>query len=219
VPAVKFEPNLRAQQAAATRTRILAAARGVFESRGFAGARIEAVARDAGVAVPTVYKVFANKRNLLTEVVEEAMTGASYGGRIEEQAWWKEQLREPDPVRQLRLIGRNARQIYERAAAVLEVVRAAASLEPEIAAMWEGISMDRLKRSRRTARALVSRAVKRVRLRPEELVMTLWSLTGPELYTMHIGAGRSADQYERWLGDILETTILSPRQGVRGRPS
>jgi AcrR family transcriptional regulator len=208
VPAVKPKSSLRVQQAAATRARIVAAARRVFERRGFAGARIEDVAREGDVAVPTIYKVFVNKRNLLAEVVEEAMTGASYGGRVEDQAWWKEQIREPDPLRQLSLIARNARQIYERAAAVLEVVRAATSLDPEIAAMWDEISRERLKRSRRTARSLVSRAGNRVRVPSEDVAMTLWTLTGPELYTMHVSAGRSADKYEGWLGDVLVSSIL-----------
>ena len=206
---VKPVSNLRSEQAAGTRSRILDAARRVFEERGFAGARIEDVARAAGVAVPTVYKVFTNKRNLLAEVVDKTMTGASYGGRIEEQEWWKEQLREPDPRRQLRLIARNAKQIYERAGSVLEVVRASAPLDPEIAATWNDISSQRLKRSRRTAKHLISQAGREhVRFGPEELALTLWSLSGPELYTLHVGTGRSADQYEQWLGDILETTII-----------
>ncbi|MFN2544755.1 MAG: TetR/AcrR family transcriptional regulator [Actinomycetota bacterium] len=217
MPSVKHVSNLRAEQAAATRSRILEAARQVFEERGFAGARIEDVGRAAGVAVPTVYKVFTNKRNLLAEVVDRAMTGASYGGTVEDQEWWKEQLSEPDPRRQLRLIARNARQIYERAGSVLEVVRASAPLDPGIAAMWNGISSERLRRSRRTARRLVSRVGRdRVRFRSEELAMTLWSLTGPELFTTHVGEGRSADQYERWLGDVLEASILlTPSRPVR----
>jgi AcrR family transcriptional regulator len=215
VSSVKRAPNVRAEQAAATRARVVAAARRVFEERGFAGARIEDIARTAGVAVPTVYKVFTNKRNLLAEVVERAMTGANHRGGIDEQDWWKEQIREEAPRRQLRLIARNARQIYERAGTVLEVVRASAQLDPEIAATWDQISSQRLERSRTTARRLISRAGKeRIGFGLDELAVTLWSLTGPELYTMHVGSGRSADQYERWLGDVLETTILRGRRAA-----
>jgi len=200
--------GLRAEHAALTRARILDAARRVFEQRGYGGARIEDIAAEAGVAVPTVYKAFINKRRLLTGVVERTMTGADHAGPIDQQAWWQEQMLEPDPRRQLRLIARNARRIYERAGTVLEVVRAAATPVPEIAAIWKDVSVQRLARSRRTAKRLLARAGEGARFGTTETTMTLWSLTSPELYTAHIGAGRTPDQYERWLGDVLTSTLL-----------
>jgi len=45
---------------------IIEAAHAEFEARGYEGTRIEDIAARAGVAVPTVYKTFTNKRNLLT---------------------------------------------------------------------------------------------------------------------------------------------------------
>jgi AcrR family transcriptional regulator len=205
---VKRRPSLRTEQAEATRSRILEGARRVFEARGYSGATVEEIAARAGVAVPTVYKVFRNKRNLLTGVIGRAMTGADYGGEIEEQTWWKEQLEAPDPARQLRLIARNARGIYERAGAVLEVVRSASSLDREIARTWEEISSRRMDRSRRSARELVKRAGSHARVGVERTAITLWSLTAPELYTAHIEAGRRPDRYEQWLADTLEAALL-----------
>src|SRR2546430_16865587 len=70
---------LRQAQAAATRLRIIDAAHAEFEARGYEGTRIEDVAARAGVAVPTVYKTFTNKRNLLTAAVTTAMTGGPHG--------------------------------------------------------------------------------------------------------------------------------------------
>src|ERR687898_148794 len=70
---------LRREQAALTRTRIIEGATAVFEARGYEGARIEDIASKAGVAVPTVYKVFANKRNLLKASVEAAIRGGEAG--------------------------------------------------------------------------------------------------------------------------------------------
>jgi AcrR family transcriptional regulator len=200
--------GLRSEQAALTRARILDAAREVFERQGYGGARIEEIAAAAGVAVPTVYKGFTNKRTLLTGVVSRAMTGADLAGDVEEQNWWQEQLQEPDPVWQLRLIARNARRIYDRAAAVLEVLRAAAPLDPTIAAVWEDVFAQRVVRSRRTAENLLTKAGPRGRLDAHETVVTLLALTRPELYTEQIGLGRTASQYERWLGEVLAAALL-----------
>jgi AcrR family transcriptional regulator len=203
----KSVKSLRQQQAAQTRDRIVAAAASVFADSGFAGARIEDIADAAGVATPTVYKVFTNKRSLLGEVVNHAMTGADVGG-VSDQEWWTEQLDEPDPGRQLQLIARNARRIYERAGRVLEVVRAAAPLEPEIAALWDGIAADRLSRGRRSAKAFVSKAGKAAALGTDDTALTLLALTAPELFTAVTAVGRTAFQYERWLSHVLTASLL-----------
>ena len=117
---------LRREQAAITRARIVDAAAVVFSASGYHRARIEDIASEAGVAYPTVYKAFANKSTLLHAAVESAMTGGAQGS-VDRQAWWLEQIDEPDPERQLRLVARNARRIYDRAGPLLEVVREAAA--------------------------------------------------------------------------------------------
>ena len=117
--------SLRQRQALATRSAILRAAQERFESDGYEAAGIEDIAAAAGVAMPTVYKVFTNKRKLLAAVVEAAMPG-DVDAPVAEQPWWREQITEPNAARQLRLIARNARQIYDRAGLLLELLRSAA---------------------------------------------------------------------------------------------
>src|SRR5215471_8040984 len=62
--------GLRQRQAAATRRRVTRAARRVFTARGYSAATIAEVAAAAGVAVPTVYKLYRSKRGLLSAVIE-----------------------------------------------------------------------------------------------------------------------------------------------------
>jgi AcrR family transcriptional regulator len=206
-PASQSSP-LRRAQAAATRARIAEAAAAVFEARGYQGARIEDVASEAGVAYPTVYKVFRNKRNLLKAAVEAAMTGGPER-KLARQAWFREQLDAPTAKEQLRLIARNARRLYDRAGRLLEVVRAAAAGDEEIAALWQDIHDDRLKRSRTSAKRLATKA--KLRTTNVETVRTLWTLTVPELYGHQIHtAGLKPDDYERWLADLLVAALLEP---------
>jgi hypothetical protein len=89
----------------------------------------------------------------------------------------------------------------------LEAVRASCLLDPEIARIWDQISADRLDRSRTSARRFLAKAGERARFNAEQTALTLWSLTGPELYTAHASAGRTADQYERWLADVLLSAL------------
>jgi AcrR family transcriptional regulator len=197
---------LRREQAALTRTRIVEGAKAVFEARGYEGARIEDIAKEAGVAVPTVYKVFTNKSNLLKAAVEAAIRGGE-AGEVERQAWFREQLEEPTAEGQLRLIARNARRMYDRAGHLLEVVRAAGASDSDIEALWRAINDERLGRARTSAERLASKA--KLRTTVSEAALTLWTLSVPELYVLQIRAGGlKADDYERWLGDLLVAALL-----------
>jgi AcrR family transcriptional regulator len=62
-----YRSELRAQQADETRTRILEAAVRVLAG-GFVSVSVPAVAREAGVSVPTVYRHFATKRDLIAAI-------------------------------------------------------------------------------------------------------------------------------------------------------
>jgi AcrR family transcriptional regulator len=197
---------LRREQAAATRARIVDAAALVFAENGYERARIEDIAKRAGVAYPTVYKVFGNKPALLTAAVNTTITGTGEE-EVQRQAWFVEQLDEPDPERQLRLIARNARRIYERAGSLLEVVRAAAASDETINALWKEINADRLKRSQATARRLARKT--KLRTGPTETARTLSSLTIPELYVHLVDHGDlTPEVYERWLADLLVAALL-----------
>ncbi len=204
---VKGRASLRAEQAERTRHRILRAAGEVFAEQGFVGARIEDVAARAGVAVPTVYKVFTNKRNLLVGALNVALTGGD-DAPVDRQPWFTEQLEQPDPVEQVDLIARNARQIYDRAGAILEAVRAGATHDEDLAHAWDRINADRLARSKKSARHLIATAGRRPGMTADDVAVTLLVLTQPELYTAHLAAGRTAHQYESWLARVLRSTLL-----------
>lgn len=204
---VKTQSSFRAEQAAQTRRRILDAAARVFEEQGFAGTRIDDIAAEAGVAVPTVYKAFTNKVNLLVGALNQTMAGDD-ATSIDQQGWFTEQLDEADPERQLHLVARNARRIYERAGRLINVVRAAAPLDPDLAQAWQDIAAQRLQRSRRTAKNLAAKATGRLRMSRNEIVMTLWALSEPELFTTYTAGDRTADQYQTWLSDILCRSLL-----------
>src|SRR5215203_1943004 len=59
----------RLEKSAATREAILAAALDEFTARGFAAARLDDVARRAGVAKGTIYLHFADKETLFQELI------------------------------------------------------------------------------------------------------------------------------------------------------
>ncbi|RKH69002.1 TetR/AcrR family transcriptional regulator [Corallococcus llansteffanensis] len=78
-----------------TRARIIAAAAELIASGGPDAATTRAVAAAAGVQAPTIYRLFGDKRGLLSAVVEHALT--SY---VAKKAARKPH---PDPIQELRI--------------------------------------------------------------------------------------------------------------------
>lgn len=64
-------PSLRDEQKALTHRRLLDAAEAVFARRGFHGASVEEVAREAGATTGALYSNFAGKEDLFLALFEE----------------------------------------------------------------------------------------------------------------------------------------------------
>jgi AcrR family transcriptional regulator len=112
-----------------TRARIAAAARRLILNQGYEGATIEAIAREAGVATPTVYAVFGSKRRILSELIDRAAFGPAYQALVGEV---KDLV---DPVARLRLSARIARQVYDSERLEFDLLRKAGMVIPDLAAI------------------------------------------------------------------------------------
>ncbi|MDB5476028.1 MAG: transcriptional regulator, TetR family [Phenylobacterium sp.] len=67
------EAGPRQTQKAATRSRVLDAARDLFDTQGYQGTTIREIARHAGVSVGSVFTTFASKGEILSQVMEERL--------------------------------------------------------------------------------------------------------------------------------------------------
>jgi AcrR family transcriptional regulator len=70
----RTKPDVRAQRRGERRDAILAAALEEFAARGFAAARLDDVARSAGVAKGTIYLYFRDKESLFQELVRTMLS-------------------------------------------------------------------------------------------------------------------------------------------------
>ncbi|THD77256.1 MAG: TetR/AcrR family transcriptional regulator [Phenylobacterium sp.] len=65
----------RHAQKEATRTRVVDAARELFDTQGYQGTTIREIARHAGVSVGSVFTCYASKGEILSEVMEGRLAG------------------------------------------------------------------------------------------------------------------------------------------------
>jgi AcrR family transcriptional regulator len=208
---VKPPRDRRARRAAQTRLRIIEAAGRLFAERGYSGTTVEAVAAEADVAVETVYARFKNKRNLLAGYLDVAIVGDADAVPLLDRDEVQQVRQTSDQREQLRRLAHLGRTIFERTATAHAVLRSAAAVDPEAAALAD--EDDR--RRRTTIRAYIDIVAAAGPLRhglsAEEAADTYSVLASPEGYLrLTTGRGWTPAHYERWLAANLTLLLLPP---------
>jgi AcrR family transcriptional regulator len=199
----------RQAQALETRRQILQAAVRLFIRSGYAGATIEAIAQEAGVAPETIYAVFGNKRSILAQLVDQAVGGDEQSISLLERPGPQAVFQEPDPRRQLQLFAQDISNILERVAPLFEVMRLAAKAEVDIAALLDHLLAERLQNMQRFAHNLASHSALRNGLDETRAAEIVWTITSPEVFTLlTVDRGWSKEQYAAWLADALVRLLL-----------
>lgn len=192
-------PRRRAQ-AASTRREILEAAQRLFESRGYAATTIAAVATEAGVAPKTIYVTFGSKGGVLRALWNLRLRGDEAETPVAERSWYREVLAEPDPVRQLHLMGHHSRLVKLRVGPLLDVIHSAAPANPEIAALWERIQREFHANQRAIVESIAARDALRPELSVDRAADILWTLNHPSLWQLLVQErGWSPEEHERWV--------------------
>lgn len=164
--------QVRAAQAQATRARILEATVSVM-ARGVASVSIPAVAREAGVSVPTVYRHFGTKRDLLGAVFPHVVRRAG--------------LDELVPPRSIDELGDGVRALFERIDSAGDLARAAAA-SPAAEEVRRVDMPARLEMSRRLADSIVPKLTPGDRDRIARLLTILISASALRVWRDHLGS-------------------------------
>ena len=167
-----YRSELRAQQADETRTRILDAAVAVM-ARGVASVSIPAVAAEAGVSVPTVYRHFGTKRELFAAVFPHIVQRAG--------------LEELVPPRSIDELGDGLRTLFQRLDSAGDLARAAAA-SPAAEEVRHADMPARLAMNRRLADSIVPKLAPGDRDRIARLLTLLISGSALRMYRVYLGS-------------------------------
>jgi AcrR family transcriptional regulator len=194
--------SLRQRQAAATRLRVRRAARRVFTARGYSPATIAEVAKAAGVAVPTVYKLYRSKRGLLAAVIE--------GWRSEFVPAGFEAV-PADPEAALAFWAGTIRRQWQHGLDIAALLASAAASEPEVAEELSARMKVRDAWVRRVAEIIEPNLASG--LTSAQAAALLSALALPELYReLVIVRGWTPDAYQAWLERTLISQLLATSQ-------
>jgi AcrR family transcriptional regulator len=217
----RYHSPRRQEQAAVTRRSILEAAQRLFERQGYAATTMEAIAAEARVALKTVYVAFVTKSGLLRALWDLLLKGDQEEAGVAERRWYREVIEEPSPERTLRLLARNSRVVKLRIAGLLEVIRDAASVDSDTAALWSLIQTDFYDNQRSIVESLHRNDALRADLDVTRATDILWMLNHPDLWLLLVGTrGWTPGQFEQWFGDTACWQLLNhnirPEPGKRG---
>jgi AcrR family transcriptional regulator len=205
----RYDSSRRRAQAEATRADILEAAQRRFERDGYAATSMEAVATEAGVALKTVYVAFGTKSGLLRALWNHLLRDGRDETPVARQPWYRAVVEEPDPERQLRGAIHAGRIVKERIGGVLEVIRGAAQVDPDVAALWSRIQSE----FHDNQRVIVESLDRKGALGPDVDAATdvLWTINHPNVWQLLVGERDwTPDRWERWSADLACAQLLGP---------
>lgn len=202
-PKRAYHSNRREEQARTTRGAILEAAQSLFIQRGYAATTIDAIARQADVAVQTVYWAFGSKRAVLQAILDRWRAAAE----IDET--YIALMSDPDPVRQMRLSVRIARNTGEKVGDITEMLRGAGAADAELRTLWHDINEDRRNGIRGFIQSLADRDLLKPELDVERATTIHWTMVSQEVYQLLVTAsGWTGEEYEDWVSGTLVTILL-----------
>lgn len=192
----RYSSENRDAQAAKTRSQILQAAKELFSFEGFDRVTINMLAEAAGVSMPTIYAVFKSKRGVLQSLIDEALPKKQFESLV------KEAMEAKSLENHLRASAKIARHIYDAEKELMVILCGASVVAPEIKELEQEREQRRYKRQGDGLKSWIKGpALQNAR-------DTLWALTGRDIYRlMVLERGWSSDKYEKWLAELLVTTL------------
>lgn len=193
-----------------TRDRIVSAARTLMAERGWSATTIDAIAEAAGVASPTIYAAFGNKRSIVA-AMRDAMIRDSDIPELMAQAAAAE------APRALEIWAKLIRQQMETSYDVISIHRQAARADPEFAADYRKVLDSRAKSFAVFIAGIRSHLGSGMDVQSASDL--LWAFSNEELYRELVDErGWSPDRYERWLAHTLIAQLIDSPSPQKRRP-
>jgi AcrR family transcriptional regulator len=204
-----YRSSLRAEQARATRRRVLDAATEEFLERGFTGATMRMIAARAQVSLPTVELQFGTKARLLKAVIDVAIAGDDDPVPVLDRGWTSSALAARTAQEFLDVVTGVIASAQQRSAGLVLAVFEASPNDAELAALAEQMTAQRAA----TAGWIVDQLTRKAPLRrdctAQEAVDTVWILMDPAVFDRLVRhRSWSVRQYERWFAGSVARLLM-----------
>lgn len=197
----------RQQHAAETREQILSAASTLFGTRGWSATGMRDVAREAGVAVETVYANFGAKTELLMAAIDVGVVGDAEPVPLAERREFAV-LASGDLTARVAAAAKLVTDINQRTSGLRRALGEAAVSEPALA--------ERLVQGENRRRVNVQQAVELVTGRSVDPGVRdgVWAVTSVDVFHLLTGiAGWSLRRYREWVAQTVGRLLADEADG------
>jgi AcrR family transcriptional regulator len=210
VKARNYDNSRRAEQARATRRRIITAARELLLTQGYAATTIAQVANAADVSAETVQKGFGTKAALAKAVYDVTLVGDDEPVALRDRPEFVALIAEQDPVRKLERYAAIGRTLWERLGPLIDVLmQGAQGGQPDLVAFVATIRRESYVGSSALVDDLAALGALRPDLPIEQARDELWLLIQPEVYRLLTGErGWSLDAVQAWFSRTATAALL-----------
>lgn len=206
----RYQSTLRQEQANQTRRAVLAAARRLFVTPGYAATPLTAVASEAGVAVQTVYALFGSKRQLLSDLLDVTIAGDDEPVALQDRPFVAEIAALTDPRAKLARYARHLSETHARQAEVAIALAGAATADADAAAILQKNLTERRHGMSMFAAELVATGGTRPDRDVEQVADVLWLAMDVLNYDWLVRQRHwPVERYEQWYVDTVAAAILT----------
>lgn len=205
-----YRSSRRAQQASATRQRVLAAARELFVANGYSATGVAAIAERAEVSLDTVYATVGRKPALLRELVETAISGTDRAVPAEQRDYVLAIRNAESAGEKIALYAQAITAIQQRMAPVFIALRDAAATDHDCAELWSEISVRRAANMRLFAADLRTTGQLRADLSDDQVADIIWSMNAAEYWVLLVRERAwTPAEFTAWLIDAWTRLLLA----------
>jgi AcrR family transcriptional regulator len=194
-----------------TQRAVVAGSHELVLARGFAHTTVGAISTASGVPIATVYRLFGTKTAFLKEVMDTAVVADDAPLALGDRAIVRDAQGARDPKSMTAAFAHVSRQVFDNTAALRLMLRVAAALDNEAAALRESLEEQRRIGQARVSRALADAGFLAPSVKEVEARDIVYALTSIDTYRiLRLEQGWSGARYERWLSDALYRLLIAP---------
>ena len=203
----RYRSPQRQAQAAATRQRILQAARRLFSERGYQATAIASIAQEAGVSVDTLYAAVGRKPQILRAVIDELLGG--------EQASQRDYVRavraKPTAAGKLEVYAEAVSELVPAIGPLQEALRKAGDTDTACRDAWQALVDRRARNMLQFAEELRATGEVRPDLSDRKVADIVWATNAAEFWSLLEQRGWSPREFQDFLTDLWTRMLLNPR--------
>ncbi len=218
VPEASDAPRSRRRRGVDTQRRVEEAAAELFTANGYTASTMQAIADAAGVHVQTIYLAYHTKAAVLAACAARLVAGDEDPATHPSQRRWAQEIQATtDPRRKIELYVRQILAVAPRITTLIDVLRATAPSEPDVAAFLEQMENGRREGPLQLLGPLATDGTLRTGLTPDDVADIVFTLASPDtLRSLMIRCGWQPKRAAAWLTALLIEVLLPANDGPDG---